>query len=323
MLGVSTEALKWFTSYLRNRSQRVCINSTLSDALDICTEGPQGSILGPVLFSIYMNDLPSVPLECAAECYVDDTKMFKCFSVRDYDLAMSFVNEDLIRICNWCFQNLLLLNPGKTHLMVYGSRQFVSKLPENFHISLLGKEVFPSETVKDLGVIFDPYLDFNEHTIKVTCSCMSILGQINRVKHVFDKELLISIIYTLAFTKLYYCSSVWSTTSERNLKKLQSVQNFASHIIGGLQKYDHVTPILKELNWIPVKKQLFYRDAVFVFKCMKGMAPSYLSSQFTTRGTISGRITRQSDHLNILLFTSATSQKSFQYRIVKLWNDLP
>jgi hypothetical protein len=270
-----------------------------------------------------MNDLPSVPLECAAECYVDDTKMFKCFSVRDYDLAMSFVNEDLIRICNWCFQNLLLLNPGKTHLMVYGCRQLVSKLPENFHISLLGKEVFPSETVKDLGVIFDPYLDFNEHTIKVTCSCMSILGQINRVKHVFDKELLISIIYTLAFTKLYYCSSVWSTTSERNLKKLQSVQNFVSRIIGGLQKYDHVTPILKELNWIPVKKQLFYRDAVFVFKCMKGMAPSYLSSQFTTRGTISGRITRQSDHLNILLFTSATSQKSFQYRIVKLWNDLP
>ena len=185
--------------------------------------------------------------------------MFKCFSVRDYDLAMSFVNEDLVRIRNWCFQNLLLLNPGKTHLMVYGSRQLVSKLAENFHISLLGKEVFPSETVKDLAVIIDPYLDFNEYTIKVTSSCMSILGQINRVKHVFDKELLISIIHTLVFSKLYY----WSTTSERNLKKLQSVQNFASCIIGGLQKYDHVTPILKELNCIPVKKQLFYRDAVF------------------------------------------------------------
>jgi hypothetical protein len=120
------------------------------------------------------------------------------------------------------------------------------------------------------------------------------------------------------FSKLYYCSSVWSTTSERNLKKLQSVQNFASHIIGGLQKYDHMTPIMKELNWMPVKKQLFYCDAVFAFKCMKGMAPSNLSSQFTTRGTISGRTTRQSDHLNIPLFTSATGQKSFQYRIVIL-----
>ena len=178
-VGVSTEALRWFTSYLRNRSQRVLINCTLSDALDVCTGVPQGSIL-----------------EFPAECYVDDTKMFKCFSVRYYDLAMSFVNEDLVRIHNWCFQNLLLLNPGKTHLMVYGSRQLVSKLPENFPISISGKEVFTSETVKDLGVIFDPYLDFNEHTIKVTSSCMSILGQINRVKHVFDKELLISIIHT-------------------------------------------------------------------------------------------------------------------------------
>jgi hypothetical protein len=93
---------------------------------------------------------------------------------------MCFVNEDLVRIRNWCFQNL----------------QLVSKLPEKFPISLSGQEVFPSETVKDFGVIFDPYLDFNEHTIKVTSSCMSILGQINRVKHVFDKELLISIIHT-------------------------------------------------------------------------------------------------------------------------------
>ena len=178
----------------------------------------------------------------------------------------------------------LLFNPGKTNLIVYGSRQLVSKLPENFHISLLGKEVFPSETVKDFGVNFDPYLDFNEHTIKVTSSCMSILGQINRVKHVFDKELLTSIIHTLVFSKLYYCSSVWSTTSERNLKKLQSVHNFASRIIGGLQNYDHVTPIQKGLNWISVKKQLFYRDAVFAFKCMKGMAASYPSSQFHYQG---------------------------------------
>jgi hypothetical protein len=101
--------------------------------------------------------------------------MFKCFSVRDYDLAMSFVNEDLVRIRNRCSQNLLLLNPGKTHLMVYGSRQLVSNLTENVHISLLGKEVFPSETVKDLGIIFDRYMDFNENTIKVTSSCMSII----------------------------------------------------------------------------------------------------------------------------------------------------
>ncbi|CAB4029790.1 Hypothetical predicted protein [Paramuricea clavata] len=152
---------------------------------------------------------------------------------------------------------------------------------------------------------------------------MSALGQINRVKHDFNKELLITIINSLVFSKLFYCSSVWSTTSEGNIKKLQSVQNFAARIIGGLRKYDHVTPILKELQWIPVKKHLFYRDAVLAFKCMNGLAPNYLSSLFTTREAVSRRTTRQSDQLNLPLFTSVKGQKSFKYRIAKLWNELP
>jgi hypothetical protein len=129
------------------------------------------------------------------------------------------------------------------------------------------------------------------------------------------------------FSKLFYCSSVWSTTSEGNikklLKKLQSVQNFAARIIGGLRKYDHVTPILKELQWIPVKKHLFYRNAVLAFKCMNGLATNYLSSLFTTREAVSRRTNRQSDQLNLPLFTSVKGQKSFtEYRIAKLWNEL-
>ncbi len=152
---------------------------------------------------------------------------------------------------------------------------------------------------------------------------MSTLGQINRVKYAFNKKLLSIIINSLVFSKLFYCSSVWSTTSEENIKKLQSVQNFAARIISGLGKYDHVTPILKEIHWIPVKKQLFYRDAVLAFKYMKGLAPNYLSSLFITRESVCRRTTRQSDHINLPPFTSATGQKSFQYRIAKLWNGLP
>ena len=81
---------------------------------------------------------------------------------------MLFINEDLERIRNWCFQNLLLINPGKTQLMVYGSRQMVAKLPECFQLSLLGKALTPNESRKDLGVTFDRNLNFNEHIIKVS-----------------------------------------------------------------------------------------------------------------------------------------------------------
>ena len=322
-VGTSDSALKWFKSYLTNRCQSVRINCTLSDTLEVTNGVPQGSILGPLLFNIYINDLPSVPQHCPADCYVDDTKLYTYFSVRDYDLAMDLINDDLTRIQNWCFQNLLLLNPDKTKLMVYGTRQMLTRLPNDFCLSLLGKDLIPEDTVKDLGLTFDRNLSFDDHIVKVTASCMSILGQINRVKHVFNSELLTIVINTLVFSKLFYCSSVWSSSSGNNIKKLQYVQNFAARIISGQCKYDHVTPILKELHWIPVKEHLYYRDAVLAFKCMNGMVPQYLSSQFTTRGTVSRRVTRQSNQLNIPLFTSAKGQKTFQYRITKLWNELP
>ena len=322
-VGVSNTALKWFKSYLTNRCQSVRINSTLSNTREVTNGVPQGSTLGPLLFSIYINDLSSAPQHCSADCYVDDTKLYTCFSVRDYDLAIDLMNDDLTRIQNWCFQNLLLLNPDKTKLMVFGTRQMLTRLPNEFCLSLLENDLIPGDSVKDLGLTFDCNLSFNDHIVKVTALCMSILGQINRVKHALNSELLTIVINALVFSKLFYCSSVWSSISGKNIKKLQYIQNFAARIISGHRKYDHVTPILRELQWIPVKEQLFYRDAVMAFKCMNRMVPEYLSSQFTTRETVSGRITRQSGQLNIPLFTSTIGQKTFQYRITKLWNGLP
>ena len=131
---------------------------------------------------------------------------------------------------NWCFNNRLLLNPDKTKLIVYGSRQMISKL-QDFRLTLLGKDLLPVDSVKDLGVVFGSKLSFSDHIIKTASSCMSALGQISRVKHIFRKDILVTIINSLVFSELYYCSSVWSNTSASNIRKLQGVQNFAARII--------------------------------------------------------------------------------------------
>ena len=116
---------------------------------------------------------------------------------------------------------------------------------------------------------------------------MSTLGLFHRVKRVFKKELLVMIINMLVFSKLYYCSLVWSNTTDTNIKKLQCVQNFAARIIANTRKYDHITPVLKSLKWTPVKTNLHFRDAVLAFKCMTDMVSEYLSDKVTTRGSVS------------------------------------
>ena len=115
---------------------------------------------------------------------------------------------------------------------------------------------------------------------------------------------------------------MWSSAAATNLLKLQAVQNFAARIICGSRKFDHVTPLLKELHWLPIKSQLSFRDAVLAFKCMTGSAPTYLSSKFLTRGEVSGRATRNSQLLHIPLYKSKSGQRTFFYRTVSLWNSL-
>ena len=123
----------------------------LSDSLPRKYGVPQGFILGPVLFTIYVNDLLSVPAHCKSVCYVDDCKLYLSFRSTDIACVFTYLNKDLREICRWCCQNSLLINPAKTKILLVGVPQLLRQLPP-MSISLLGKEITPVPVAKDLGV---------------------------------------------------------------------------------------------------------------------------------------------------------------------------
>jgi len=146
-----------------------------------------------------MTDLPLVPQHCCVQCYVDDTKLLLSFRPQDQSRVVAEINQDLKRIRNWCFDNQLLLNPDKTKLLVCGSKLGVAKT-RNFKLSFLGKQLAPVEAARDLGVILDTGLTFDDRVTATVASCMSRLSQINRVKHCFDNCTLIIIVNALVFS---------------------------------------------------------------------------------------------------------------------------
>ena len=141
-----------------------------------------------------------------------------------------------------------------------GTQQLLRRPPSEISISFLGKEITPVSSAKDLGIILDNNLTYDQHIHQLTSSCMTKLCQINRVKNSFDRDTLCTIISALVLSKLFYCSTVWSNTTATNIKKLQT------------KKSEHITPALREILWLPVNEHFHYRDTVMTFRCQKGLA---------------------------------------------------
>ena len=239
------------------------------------------------------------------ECYVDDSQLYLSFPIRDATLAADQLTEDIRNIAAWSCKNSLLLNPEKTKLLALGTLQMLTKIPDDLSITLLSKEITSFKSAKNLGVKMDCNLTYHEHITQVTSKCIGSLCQINRVKYLFDRCTLITIIDSLVFSKLLYCSSVWANTTKKNMELLQTVQNFAVRIVSGTKKFDHVTPILKQLQWLPIMKQLAVWDATMVFKCLNGLALPYLCQKFKTRSEVHNCNTRNRDRLHIPLGRTA------------------
>ena len=319
-LGAYSKASKWFESYLTERMQSPRLGTSRSEELIVTHSVPQGPILGPLLLSLYMNDLPSVVKFSSVESYADYTKVYLSISSKDIDSCLTEVTEGLRLITVWCCTNKLLINPSKTKLILFGIRQLIVSKILDVRVPFLGQNLAPVPLVKDLGIILNSNLTSNEHVNTMTSFFISTLCQTSKVRHLFSKSLLVTILSCLVFSKLFHCSTVWSGTFEQNIHKLQLRKNFAARVLTNTRKFDHISPILRELGWFSIKHLLLVRDVTQLYQIANGFAPSYLNSYIYKRTGILSYNTRFRENLGVLLCRTATAQRSFPYRSINNWN---
>lgn len=225
-LGISGSLLKWFSSYLLNRSSKVAISGHLSNSF-ISTSGvPQGSHLGPILFNAFINDIPDCITNSKVYLFADDLKIMRPItSASDAEL----LQEDLNRLSAWCKRNNMSLNIKKCH-HIHFTRNKITNAPNSYSIN--GQKLHNLEKIKDLGVIIDPKLSFDTHILNIVTKCYKLLGFVIRNSKEFKHPATrIKLFTTLVRPIIEYCSIIWNPQYEVYSKRIEGIQRrFMYHL---------------------------------------------------------------------------------------------
>lgn len=313
----------WFEDYLRGRMQSVRIDSFVSSSRPINYGVPQGSILGPILFSIHINDMQKALKKYFLVQYADDAQIVISDTIENIGDLIKRAEAAFKDAKKYFQKNGLNVNEGKTQCVFIGSRQLISRIPPDIILHFGNASIIPLQSVKNLGVYMDPYMLFDVHVSHICRKVNGLLIYLNRVKESLDLTSRIIVVQSLVLSIINYCSKVWGMTTGEQLERVQKAQNFAAKVAkGGARKYDHVTPILRDLRWLNVENKISYDISVFTYKIIHGMLPSWLFS-LPAVSAMSERATRQTNNLYIQRTVTDIGTRAITTRGPKIWNTLP
>ena len=331
---MSGTALKWFTSYLSHRFQAIKIGSTLSDLHELLFGVPQGSVLGPLLFSLYTTPLSKVigtHPDIKYHFYADDTQLFIHISHKNAALAFDKLNSCLLDVQKWMSSSMLKLNPDKTEFIIFGSHAQLKKLDPYLPVKIFGNFMHPAVVVKNLGVWFDANFSFANHVRNICKTCFIQIRDLRRVRKHLTDEAAILAANALVSSRLDYCNSLFRSLSSLNMHKLQCIQNTLARIVTNCNKYTRASPILKRLHWLPIESRCIFKTATLVYKFLHSGHPSYFGPLLSTR---CGRYSTRYNHpdkrfLEVPQFCPSVHKSknhfghSFAFDAPTVWNHLP
>ena len=325
LYGVRNTESKWFQSYLSDRQQLCKVNGISSNLQFIKCGVPQGSCLGPLVFLLFINDMPLSLHNSKVTMYADDTSLAYAFnSIDDITTAM---NTELESLKKWLHGNKLALNVTKTTSMIIGTNR---KLHESnsgeliqAHFKISGEAIEQKTSVKYLGVILDNQMKWIDHINLISSKVSRAIGIIKCAKKVLPFNLLKMLYLGLVEPHFRYCCSVWGSCGATTRKAPDKLQNRAIRIITNSAYDVSVGPLLKQLQLPSISDMSKQESASMVYKALNAEAPIYLAEQFTRVSDITSRTLRSSNlSLRPPRLKSRNGQNCFAYRGSYIWNSL-
>jgi hypothetical protein len=323
IFGLRDQVLSWIKSYITERTQTVLIGSAASSAKKLTCGVPQGSVLGPLLYIMYTTPLGRLLREENVEfhMYADDTQVYAISTLDNINATKEKLERVAEKIQTWMANNLLKLNSKKTELMIIRSRtQAEETLNE---INFAGENLVPCNHARNIGVIFDSTLGMQQHVTSTARTLNFHLRNIARIRPLISQKATESLVHALISSRLDYGNALLASQPACRIRPLQLAQNTAARIVTRKAPWEHITPILKTLHWLPVAQRVKFKLCLLVFKCLNGLAPSYLREMLTPYTPPRTLRSEEAALLVVPQTRTAYGLRSFAVAGPRAWNELP
>jgi hypothetical protein len=316
--GIRGAAQEWLKNYLSNRYQFVSFDNVESQRKLIKCGVPQGSILGPLLFLLYINDLPSCSDKVLPIIFADDTNVF--LKGRGADAIIEIMNTELNNIYKWINANKLSLNISKTQYMVFHTQRNKQVISKELCVNTSAIEYVKHS--KFLGVYLDSCLTWDKHISSIRAKTARGMAVISKARPHFNVPTLITLYYSFIYPHLHYCIEVWGKAADTHMSTLYKLQKRVIKKIKSAPFRAESDPIFKELGILKLNDIVQYKVITFMFKFIKGMLPTVFNTMFVRNSTVVQRLTRQQYKLKIPRCHTSALQKTMRYIGVQEWNSI-
>ncbi len=321
-LGICGVAWEWFRSFLTGRCQRIKVANEESYEVMIKFGVPQGSVLGPVLFNIYIRSLYSTAQaqQFHIQGYADDHQLYKSFKpTEEHTILVNDVPRCFQEINSWMRAHYLQLNPGKTEIIVFGTPAVLKELSIKGVFVDSETCVRLSPVAKNLGFRLDSQLNLKEQVNQLKKSCYLRLRDLAKMKSFLTTKQMNTLVQAVIISCLDYCNSLYYGCNKSVINQLQNIQNRACRLVFGLKKRDSVDEKLQTLHWLKVQERIEFKLCLLTFKAVNGIAPSYLCDIITSINSSS----RRTSSLHTPVGSIGSHPRAFQTVAPRLWNKLP